>query len=98
MRQYEQQLWEEPNRDEIRLTRAFGGTEIITVAHEEGGHSGGDRRLRDLLFAPNTPDPLLQRAKLRDGILSVMTGLAALESAETARSVRIKDLWARMQA
>jgi hypothetical protein len=71
---------------------------VITVPQGEGGHYGGDRRLQELLFAPEAADPLRQRAGTRDGVLSVMTGLAALESAGSGRPVRIADLWERMHA
>ena len=48
------------------------------VKQREGGHFGGDDRLRDMLFKSGLKDPLGQRAGAEAGVLSLLTGVAAL--------------------
>jgi predicted dehydrogenase len=89
----ESQPWEEPAHDELRLTTSFGTSELIRVSHHEGGHGGGDDRMRDRLFrAPEAPDPHGQGATLRDGAMAVLVGFAARQSARTGQPVKITDL------
>ena len=45
-----------------------------------------------MLFAPDIPDPLGQRAGARAGAISVCTGVAALESAKSGRPVEVMPL------
>jgi predicted dehydrogenase len=96
LRQHEKQPWEVPDHDEILLVRSFPGdrppVERIAVPHFPGGHYGGDDRLRDMLFKPGVPDPLGQRAGSRAGAMSVLCGIAALESADSGGPVRLADL------
>jgi predicted dehydrogenase len=92
MRQFEKQPWETPEQDEILLVRSFGGgMERITVPHARGGHYGGDNLMRNMIFHDGA-DPLGQRAGSRAGAMSVMTGLAALQSAQTGKTVGIDEL------
>ncbi len=93
VRQYEDQPWAVPPADEIVVMRNFGGVERIWVAQGTGGHFGGDDGLRDMLFKPDRPDPLGQRAGARAGAASVLCGLAALESIRSKRAVAIEELW-----
>ena len=59
----------------------------------EGGHGGGDKVLLDDLFLPKPPaDPYLRAADHRGGAYSILTGVAANHSFNTADSVRIADL------
>lgn len=91
LRQFEKQPWERPDHDEILVVRSYGGgVERIQVPHARGGHFGGDDRMRNTIFK-NGDDPLGQRAGSRAGAMSVMVGLAALESAQSARTVRIAE-------
>lgn len=83
-------------RREVRLTRRFGRSEVITdlPPEREGGHGGADASLQDLLFR-NEPasDPLKLRADLRAGALSSLVGIAARHSIERGgQPVRIADL------
>lgn len=65
----------------------------IQVGSERGGHGGGDKRLHDKIFAnPDAPDPLKHSAGLRDGVMSVLVGIAARKSIESNRPVKIADL------
>jgi predicted dehydrogenase len=83
---------EEKNYDEIMLTRNFGTREFIRVPHGTSGHGGGDRILKDRIFMGVTEDPLNQAAGVRDGALSILIGIAARNSCETGKAVRIGDL------
>jgi predicted dehydrogenase len=67
--------------------------EVIKVIPHEGGHSGGDPLLKDKLFKnPDMPDTLHQSAGTRDGIMSVLIGVAARKSVESGQPVRIEGL------
>jgi predicted dehydrogenase len=93
VRMFERQPWDAPRGvDEIRVTRAFGGSEVIPVRWGEGGHYGGDPLLRRMLFEPGRADPLGQRAGSRAGAMSLLTGVAADRSIQRGRPVRIDEL------
>jgi len=89
IRQYERQALESWTWDEIIVARNFGTAERIRVKHEPGGHFGGDPVLQRLLFDPAATDPLGQRANARAGALSVLCGVAAVESMQTGRPVAV---------
>lgn len=90
---HERQPWPMEDYDEIRVTDNFGETELIRIPHGEGGHGGGDTRLRDKIFKdPAAPDPLRQAAGSRDGAMAILVGIAARNSIETGQPVRIESL------
>ncbi|HEY5820130.1 MAG TPA: Gfo/Idh/MocA family oxidoreductase [Mesorhizobium sp.] len=94
MRQFEQQPWQTPDHDEIVLVKSFGGSvERIKVQHAPGGHYGGDNLMRNMIFRDGD-DRLGQRAGSRAGAMSVMTGLAALQSSQTGKLVGLEELGA----
>lgn len=67
--------------------------ETIQVASERGGHGGGDRRLHDKIFInPDAADPYKHSAGVRDGIMSVLVGVAARKSIASNAPVKIADL------
>ena len=78
-------IWGRPRRIEVDAGRG------------EGGHGGGDRRLlRDLFGKPGgspAQDPLGQAATHVDGAWAVLTGAAAVRSAETGAVVELADLF-----
>ena len=89
----ESQPWETENYDEIRLTKNFGKSELIQVPHGTSGHGGGDARLKDKIFkTPEMPDPYRQSAGTRDGALSILVGIAARNSVESGKPIKIADL------
>jgi predicted dehydrogenase len=92
VRQHERQPWSVPDHDEIVLLKNFGGREIIRVPHAEGGHFGGDPAMQRMLFGPPQDDALAQRAGSRAGAMSVLCGVAALESLRRGAVVAIKPL------
>ena len=48
--------------------------------------------MKDMIFKENIPDPLKQKAALKDGALSVLVGIAARTSIDTCKPVKISDL------
>lgn len=82
--------WEKPG---VFVHRPYGGSEaIIEPRTAEGGHGGADPILyRDLFSASPLKDPYGARADLRDGVWSVLMGLAALESIETGQPVNLLE-------
>lgn len=92
IRQYERQPWHSGDADEILLMPNFGPAERFRVEHRAGGHFGGDPAMQRRLFAAAEPDPLGQRAGSMAGALSVLTGVAAKESARTGLPVKVKPL------
>lgn len=83
---------ERKDYDEIMVTRNFGTREFIRVPHGTSGHGGGDRLLKDMIFEGVGEDPLNQSAGSRDGALSILIGIAARNSCETGKPIRIGDL------
>jgi len=92
IRQYERQAWKMPDDDEILIMKNFGPVNRIRVPHQRGGHFGGDLALQNMLFAPGMTDPLEQRAGARAGAVSVLCGVAAVESARRGEPVKVRPL------
>ncbi len=67
--------------------------EVIKVDFASGGHWGGDPIMNDKLFKdPDMPDPLGQQAGVRDGVMSILIGVAARKSIAEKRPVDIAGL------
>jgi predicted dehydrogenase len=67
--------------------------EVIRIPFASGGHWGGDPIMNDKLFKdPGMPDPLGQQAGVRDGVMSILIGIAARKSIDEGRPVNIGDL------
>jgi predicted dehydrogenase len=67
--------------------------EVVNVPMERGGHGGGDKRLHDKIFSgKDIPDPYGRAAGLRDGVMSVLIGVAARKSIESGTPVKIAAL------
>lgn len=67
--------------------------EIIKAEHKPGGHWGGDPIMMDKLFKnPDSADSLGQQAGVRDGVMSILIGIAARKSCKSGNLVHIKDL------
>jgi predicted dehydrogenase len=88
----EKQPWDEEGFDEIQITSNFGKRELIKISNTEGGHGGGDDRMKQQIFLPNQSDPYRQAAGLRDGAFAILTGIAARNSIDTGKPVKIGDL------
>ncbi|UFN48847.1 Gfo/Idh/MocA family oxidoreductase [Roseomonas sp. OT10] len=89
IRHRETQPFPIPEFDEILVMPNFGEAQRLRIPREHGGHFGGDRRLQAMLLDPTLPDPLHQRAGARAGALSVLCGVAAVESVKTGRAVPV---------
>lgn len=89
----ERQPWEESSKaDELHLTTNFGKREIIKISNSEEGHGGGDVRLRKDIFNPDGKDPYKQAANSRDGSMAILIGIAARNSIDTGKPIKIGDL------
>lgn len=88
----EKQPWEEENYDEIQVTTSFGKRELIRIPNNEAGHGGGDMRLRKDIFSPDDKDPYRQAATSRDGAMAILIGIAARNSIDSGKPVKIGDL------
>jgi predicted dehydrogenase len=86
--QRERQPWAISDHDEVLVMRNFGKAERICVPHASGGHFGGDPALQQMLFGARE-DPLGQRAGARAGAISVLCGVAAVESMDSGRPVEV---------
>ncbi|MEP7258491.1 MAG: Gfo/Idh/MocA family oxidoreductase [Flavitalea sp.] len=88
----EAQPWKEESFDEIFVTSNFGEREIIRVPNNEGGHGGGDAKLRKDIFDPQGEDVYRQAANSRDGSMAILVGIAARNSIDSGKPVKISDL------
>ncbi|HEX8774875.1 MAG TPA: Gfo/Idh/MocA family oxidoreductase [Pyrinomonadaceae bacterium] len=92
VRDYERQPWPVAEETEMYVTRSFGKRTKITVPKIEGGHGGGDDRLRDLIFRKVKVPDYMRLPDSRAGAMSCLTGIAARKSVERKQPVKIADL------
>ena len=92
VRDYERQPWPVQEETEIYLTKSFGKRQKIAVPQGEGGHGGGDNRLRDLIFRNVKVPEYMRLPDSRAGAISCLTGIAARKSVEKKEPVKIADL------
>jgi predicted dehydrogenase len=78
--------------DEIMVTKNFKTPEFIRISNTEGGHGGGDTRMKDKIFKEDKSDPFRQTAGSRDGALSCLVGIAARKSCDSGQPVKIGNL------
>lgn len=84
---------EDSSYDEIMVTQNWGTYELVKVPRSRSGHGGGDARLHDKIFRnPDMADPYKHAAGTRDGVMSVLIGIAARKSIETGEPVKIESL------
>lgn len=88
----ERQPWQEEDFDEIEVTINRGKREIIRMPNNEPGHGGGDVRLRKQIFDSDGKDPYRQAATSRDGAMSILIGIAARNSIDSGKPVKIASL------
>jgi predicted dehydrogenase len=82
-----------PDYEEAIVMVNFGDYKRIQIRAPKGGHGGGDRLLQERIFAnTDMPDPLRHAAGTRDGVMSIMIGIAARKSIEEQRPVKIEEL------
>ncbi|MET2716369.1 Gfo/Idh/MocA family oxidoreductase [Streptomyces harbinensis] len=84
--------------ERLVLQEHWKQAEEIEIPQGEGGHGGGDRLLLNDVFRGPDNDPLARQAGYRDGIRSVLTGVAANESARTGAPVLLTDEGTKLAA
>jgi predicted dehydrogenase len=78
---------------EIVTQRNFRAFERELLPYVRSGHWGGDRKMLDSMFRGIDNRPELGRASgLREGMMSVLVGIAARKSIDEGRPVRIDEL------
>jgi len=94
IRDYERQPWNLENTEEteIYLTKSFGERQQIKITKADGGHGGGDSRLKDLIFRKIDAPEYMRLPDSRAGAMSCLTGIAARNSVDQKRPVKIADL------
>lgn len=88
------QQWDQSySYQEITIMNIFGNIKTIKVLPRSGGHGGADPQLKDHLFKyPDSTDHFRQSAGSRDGVMSALIGIAARNSIESGKTVKISDL------
>ncbi len=76
----------------ITVYPMFGKPYDVQIEEAAGGHGGGDPRLLDDIFGSPEPDPFKRAASHIDGVMSILTGVAANKSIATGMPIKIKDL------
>ena len=97
VRDYERQAWDPGVESEMYLIRNFGERVKIDIPQAEGGHGGGDTRLRDLVFRNVSVPEHLRLPGSRAGAMSCLTGVAARKSADSGQPVKIGTLLPSMR-
>jgi hypothetical protein len=92
VRDYERQAWDPGEETEIHVMKNFGPRSKVELPKAEGGHGGGDDRLRDLIFRNASAPDYMRLPDSRAGALSCLTGIAARKSMDEGRPIRIADL------
>lgn len=83
------------SQEPVKRIKFFDLNNSVTtyeILRDDGGHGGGDVRIRRMLFIGDLPDPLGHQATSLDGAFSVMTGAAANVSIAEKRVVDIAQL------
>ncbi|MEA3480165.1 MAG: Gfo/Idh/MocA family oxidoreductase [Bacteroidota bacterium] len=79
--------------DPIIVHKLWKDFETVNVPTTRSGHGGGDKRLQDKIFRDSgMDDPYKRSAGLRDGVMSILIGIAARKSVESGKPVRIAEL------
>lgn len=81
-----------PVGERLVVQRHFDVAREVPIPAGEGGHGGGDAVLLRDLFVGAGDDPLGHAASWRDGVTSVVVGLAGNRSLETGAAVRVDQL------
>jgi len=81
-----------PVGDWLTVQRHFETARAVEIPEAVGGHGGGDAVLLRDVFVGGGDDPLGHAATWRDGVRSVVVGIAGNRSLESGQAVRITDL------
>jgi predicted dehydrogenase len=92
-KEMEQTALEDTSTESIIVHKLWKDFDTVLVPTEKGGHGGGDKRLHDKIFkTPNIEDPYARSAGIRDGVMSVLIGIAARKSIESGKPIKIEEL------
>ena len=92
-KEMEQSGKEEAEYEPIVVHKLWKDFETVKVPITRGGHGGGDKRLQDKIFKhKDAVDPYERAAGLRDGVMSILIGVAARKSIEANEPIRIAEL------
>lgn len=92
VRDYERQPWKVEKQSTAFLTKNFGKHEELEMPVVDGGHSGGDDRMKDVIFKNASVPEYMKLPSARAGAMSCLTGIAARTSIEQKRPVKIGEL------
>jgi predicted dehydrogenase len=92
VRDYERQAWDPGEETEMHVIKNFGKRVKIDIPTATGGHGGGDDVLRNLVFRNITVADHLKLPNSRAGAMSCLTGVAAIQSIDQKRPVKISEL------
>jgi predicted dehydrogenase len=93
IRDHERQPFDVDHETEIKLTKSFGKQRVVPIkGTSEGGHGGGDVRIRDLIFRNANAPEHLRLPGSRAGAMSCLTGIAARKSIDEKRPIKISEL------
>lgn len=92
-KEMEQSGEDEIDHEPIIVHKLWKDFDTVNVPMEKSGHGGGDQRLQDKMFrSPELDDPHGRSAGSRDGVMSVLIGIAARKSIESGKPIKISDL------
>lgn len=92
-KEMEQSGEEEIKQEPIIVHKLWKDFNTVSVPMGKKGHGGGDKRLHDSLFRnPDIADPYDRSAGIRDGVMSILTGIAARKSIEKGEPIKIAEL------
>ena len=92
-KEMEQTGKEETEFEPIIIHKLWKDYETVKAPIERSGHGGGDKRLQDKIFLhADAKDPYDRAAGLRDGVMSIMIGVAARKSIESGEPIKISEL------
>ncbi len=93
IRDFERQPWKVERPTVAYLTKNFSGKRVeIEMPTGNGGHGGGDDRLRDIIFRDLEVPDYWKLPSARAGAMSCLTGIAARTSIEQSRPIKIGEL------
>lgn len=89
---YHDQPWKVEQLADFQITQNFKDKRVFSIKAAGAGHWGADAIMQDRIFRKKGPDPLGQEAGLREGMLSILIGIAARRSIEQERPFKIEEL------
>lgn len=93
LKEMEQTSDEEVTYEPIYVHKLWKNFEVVKVPFSREGHGGGDEKLQNKIFkTPDLDDPYERSAGLRDGVMSILIGVAARKSIESEKPIKIAEL------